>query len=184
MLWQKTTGPGYAAPAIVGKRLVMLHRVAGEEVVECLNAETGRRFWKFSYPTNYTDRFSYNGGPRASPVIAGGRVYTFGSQSKLHCFDLAGGEVIWKRDLAKDFRLRSNYFGAGCSPLIEGGLLILNIGVAGGPSVAAFDAKTGKLVWGAEKVWGASYASPVPAKVSRTTTRRPSSRSSGAESSS
>ena len=49
------------------------HRVEGDEVVDCLEADTGRRFWRFAYPSGYTDRYGYCDGPRASPVIAAGR---------------------------------------------------------------------------------------------------------------
>ena len=163
LIWQLATGSGYAAPTVVGERLIVFHRVGDEEVVECLHAESGRLYWRHGYPTTYRDRFGYNGGPRATPAVADGRVFTYGAQGKLHCLDLRTGHVYWRRDVAREFRLRTSFFGAGCSPLVEGGLAILNIGGRGGPSVVAFDARTGRLVWGAETQWGAGYASPVPA---------------------
>lgn len=165
LLWQVTKGPGYAAPSVAGERVVLFHRVGNEEVVECLHAERGDLYWQHGYPTTYRDRFGYNGGPRATPAIAAGRVFTYGAQGKLHCLDLRTGHLYWKRDVAREFDIRASFFGAGCSPLVADGLVVLNIGARRGPSVVAFDAKTGRLAWGAERTWGAGYASCVPATI-------------------
>jgi outer membrane protein assembly factor BamB len=165
LVWEATRGSGYAAPAILGERLVMFHRVGNEEVVECLHRETGERFWRFAYAAPYRDRYGYNDGPRAAPVIAGDSVYTLGVSNLLHCLELSTGRVRWSRDLAKDFKLKQNFFGCGATPLVDSGKLIVNVGAPGGPTVAAFDLQTGKLVWGAGKDWGQSYASPIPADV-------------------
>ncbi len=169
LLWQMAMGEGYAAPAVADGRLVVFHRLGDAEVVECLSPETGRLHWQHRYPTRYRDRFNYNGGPRATPTIAGGKVYTHGAEGRLHCLDLAGGDVLWQRDLRREFRTRPSFFGAGCSPLVEGGRVILNIGGdlldGGGPSVIALDANTGRLAWAAERRWGAGYAGCVPATV-------------------
>ncbi len=165
IVWEVAKGQGYSAPAIFGERLVLFHRVGDEEVVDCLDRETGRLFWRFSYPTAYGDRYGYSDGPRAGPAIdpASGRVYTYGAEGKLHCLDLATGHCYWRRDLLKEFKLEQNFFGVGAAPLIEGDVLIINVGADGGPSVAGFDLKTGKMLWGAGDKWGPSYAAPVPA---------------------
>jgi len=165
LLWEFARGTGYSSPAIQGERLVYLHRVAGEEIVECLRPEDGARYWKFAYPTAYTDRYGYNDGPRASPVIDADRVYTFGAEGKLHCLKLTTGQLIWKRDLVSEFKVTQNFFGVGSTPLLEGDRLIINVGAPGGPGVAAFDKMTGKMLWGCDEQWGASYSSPVPATI-------------------
>ena len=82
LVWEMKTGEGYSSPAIAGTRLVYLHRVGNEERVECLHPETGERYWKFPYPTKYRDRYGYSSGPRASPVIDGDYVYTYGAQGQ------------------------------------------------------------------------------------------------------
>ncbi len=165
LVWEMRKGTGYSSSAILGERLVYLHRVAGEEIVECLHPETGQRYWKFSYPTQFSDRYAYNNGPRASPVIDGDRVYTHGAEGKLHCLRLQTGQVYWKRDLSAEFKVPQDFFGVASTPLVEGDLLIVNVGAPGGPCAAAFDKRTGKMVWGAGDQWGPSYASPVPAVV-------------------
>ena len=165
LIWEFAKGTGYVSPAIAGQRLLFLHRLAGEEIVECLHAETGARNWQFRYPTDFEDRYGYNNGPRSSPVIDGARAYTVGAQGQLHCLDVETGKVIWKRDLDKEYRVPQDFFGRGSTPLIEGPLLIVSVGAPGGPCVVGFDKTTGSEVWRAGKEWGAGYASPVPAVV-------------------
>jgi outer membrane protein assembly factor BamB len=159
-IWEQRKGEGFAAPAVAGDRLVLFHRLGGEEVVDCLRATDGQRYWQFRYATGYRDRYGYNGGPRASPAIADGRVFVFGAEGRLHCLALADGRLLWRRDLHGEFGVRPNFFGVGASPLVEGGLVIVHLGK---PTVAAFDGRTGRLAWSAATEWGASYASPVPA---------------------
>src|SRR5207253_2709173 len=76
IVWEAKKGTGYCAPAIVGERLILFHRVGDEEVVDCLQSDTGLRFWQVKYATAYQDRYGYCDGPRASPVIDEGRVFT------------------------------------------------------------------------------------------------------------
>lgn len=163
LVWAMPKGEGYAAPVVAGERLVLFHRVGGEEVAECLHALDGRRFWRVAYPTTYRDRYGYNPGPRASPAISGGRVFTFGAEGRLQCVDLASGRVEWRRDLHAEFRVPRNFFGVGASTLVVGDVVIVQLGAPGGPGVAAFEVATGRLRWGAEREWGPSYATPVPA---------------------
>ncbi|MCH7814207.1 MAG: PQQ-like beta-propeller repeat protein [Planctomycetes bacterium] len=164
LVWEMETGEGYASPVVVGDRLVYFHRVGDRETVDCVKAETGQHLWRFEYPSKYKDRYGFNGGPRASPVIDGGRVYTFGAEGMLHCLDLATGSEIWKLDATERFKIPPHYFGVGSTPLVEGDLLIVQVGGAEGPCVAAFNKTDGKIAWTAGR-WRASYASPVPAVV-------------------
>ena len=163
VVWEMKKGTGYAAPALVDGRLILLHRVGDEEVIECLDAFTGDRYWRFAYPTNYEDRYGYCDGPRASPAVANGMVFAIGAEGKLHCLKLATGQLLWQRDLMAEFKLTQNFFGVGASPLVEGNLLIVNVGAPNGPCAAGFDTRTGRMVWGAGSEWGPSYATPTPA---------------------
>ena len=165
LVWEHERGTGYASPAIAGDRLLFVHRVGNEEIVECLFPETGAVRWQFRYATAYEDRYGYNNGPRSSPVVDGQRVYTTGAEGKMHCLDLASGKVVWKRDLRVDYKVPQDFFGTASTPLVEGPLLIVNVGAPGGPTVAGLDKATGREVWRAGKDWGPSYASPVPAVV-------------------
>jgi outer membrane protein assembly factor BamB len=165
LVWEFAKGTGYSSPAIVGDRLFFLHRVADEEIVECLHAESGAKQWQFRYPTDFEDRYGYNNGPRSSPVIDGDRVFAVGAQGQLHCLNMQSGRQIWRRHLASDYKVRQDFFGTASTPLVEQSLLIVNVGAPGGPCVVALDKTTGGEVWRAGKEWGPSYASPVPATV-------------------
>lgn len=162
LLWEMRKGTGYSAPAVAGNRLVYLHRLGDQELIECLRPETGEPLWQRSYPTTFSDRYGYNNGPRASAVIDGERVYTYGAQGILHSLELASGAVLWRRNLAKDFKVPQDFFGTATTPLVEGDLLVVAVGAPGGPTVVALDKTTGETRWRAGKEWGPSYASPFP----------------------
>jgi outer membrane protein assembly factor BamB len=165
LVWEFPRGSGYSSPAVAGGRLVLLHRVGDEEAVECLHPETGASVWRFKYPTTYRDRYGYNDGPRSSPVIDGDLVYAVGAEGKLHALNVASGKLVWKRDLRSEYKVPQDFFGTASTPLVEGRLLIINVGAPGGPTVVGLDKTTGSEVWRAGKDWGPSYASPVPAVV-------------------
>lgn len=163
LVWEVEKGGGYAAPAVIGERVILFHRVGDEEVVECLQAETGQRFWKRSYPSAYRDRYGFGNGPRCQPISDGNYVYTLGVEAIFSCWELVTGQLLWQRDLKAEFDLTLDFFGVGTTPLLEGNLVIINIGATDGPCVAAFDKGTGAMVWGTGDQWGPSYASPIPA---------------------
>ncbi len=166
LVWEVESGTGYSSIAIAENRLILFSRVFDEEVVDCLDAETGLRLWRFSYAVEYSDKYGFNSGPRASPIISNGAVYTYGVQGKLNCLNLKTGALVWVRDLNADFDVPSNYFGVGSTPLGDGDRLIINVGGKGGPSVVSLDKRTGKTVWETRgENWGASYATPVPATI-------------------
>ena len=168
LLWEMAKGSGYSSPSVAGDLLVYFHRVGDEEVVLCLDAETGVRRWRFAYPTRYRDRYGYSNGPRATPVIEARRVTTLGAEGMLHCLDIDSGKQFWTRNLQRDFRQPSGFFGVTASPLLEGGLLIVNVGAPqadDGACVVAFDKLTGETRWQSGNQWGASYASPMPATI-------------------
>ncbi len=167
-VWEMEKGSGYTSPVIVDGKLVLFDRIGDEEIVDCLEPETGKRFWQYGYPVVYSDRYGFNNGPRASAVIDSGKVYTLGVTSKLSCLDLATGSLLWQRELMVEFDRASFFFGHGACPLIHDGKLIVPLGTNGmekGLSVVAFDQHNGKLLWSAEHEWNASYASPIIAEL-------------------
>ncbi|MEQ8764611.1 MAG: PQQ-binding-like beta-propeller repeat protein [Planctomycetota bacterium] len=163
LVWDLKTGDGYASPSIAGDSLVLFHRLGDEEIVDRLDPETGERYWRQSYPTEYIDDFGYSGGPKCSPILEGDLCWTYGIEGVLTALHLPSGTVLWQRNLSKDFEIPKGFFGVGAPPLLWGDELIINIGVPGGPCVAGFDKKTGRLLWGAGSSYLASYASPSPA---------------------
>jgi outer membrane protein assembly factor BamB len=161
LVWAKKVGEGYSGPVVAGNRLILLHRVGDSEIVECLDAASGKERWKFAYPTSYQDQVGKGDGPRATPVVSGRHVYTLGAEGRLHCLDLATGAKVWERQIMTEYKVRQNYFGVGATPLVEGKLLLVNVG-GKSAGIVAFDLATGREVWKATGD-GASYASPVAA---------------------
>lgn len=147
ILWEKQIGTGYGAPSVLGEQLVVHHRVADEEIVDSLQAATGAKIWRYAYATDYRDPYAYNNGPRCSPVLTQDRCYTFGAEGKLLCLDIHTGGKIWMRDTNAEFALGDWFFGIGCTPILEGNLLIALVGGHPDSGVVAFDAETGQTVW-------------------------------------
>ena len=167
VLWARDIGSGYAGPVIAGERLILFHRMANEEIVECLGAADGKPLWKFTYPTAFEDDFGKGDGPRATPAVAGNSVVTHGADGWLHALDLDTGKKRWGRNLTKDYAVPPSYFGVGSSPLVLGDRVLVNVG-GKQAGIVAFALDTGKELWRATGD-GASYASPTLAKVGEVT---------------
>lgn len=147
LVFEKQVGAGYSAPSIRGDLMVVHHRIGGEEIVEACSATTGATIWKHAYPSSFRDPFGYNNGPRCSPLLTADRCYTFGAEGVLACLDLANGRALWQRATLKDFDVPEAFFGAGSSPVLEDGLIFVQVGGQPDSGVVAFDAKTGATVW-------------------------------------
>lgn len=159
VLWRKPVGEGFSGAVVQAGRLILFHRLNSRERVECLEVQTGRTQWQYDYPTDYRDDFGFDGGPRATPSVWEGKVYTFGAQGVLHCLELANGRKIWSVKTHEKFGVRKGFFGAACSPLVEDGRLFLNVGGRERAGLVAFDARTGRVLWTATDD-EASYSSP------------------------
>lgn len=166
VVWEKEVGEGYSGPVIAGGRLILFHRVGEKDVVDCLDAATGKERWKFAYPTMYRDRYGKGDGPRSTPLIAGNHVYTLGAEGQLHSLELDTGKKVWSRSLESEYNPPPSFFGVATSPLLEGDLLLVNVG-GRGAGIVAFDKDTGKEVWKATDQ-AASYSSPVAATIDGT----------------
>lgn len=164
-LWSRRVGEGYGAPVISHGKLVIFHRVDDDEVIECVNAEDGSQvIWKHGYRTGYVDQYGYNGGPRSSATINEDRVYTYGAEGVLTCLDFQSGELIWQRPVNREYKVPQGFFGVGTAPVIEGNLVLLNVGGPNGAGIVAFDKGTGKTVWKTSNDQ-ASYSTPIIATV-------------------
>ena len=162
-VWRRPVGEGFAGPAVADGRVLLFHRVDGREVLEGLDAASGEPLWRHAAPTAYRDDFGFDEGPRAVPVAAGGRVFTFGAQGRLSAVDLETGALLWEVDTAERFGVRKGFFGAAGSPVVEDGRVIANVG-GGDAGIAAFDAASGDVLWTAT-THEASYSSGVAADI-------------------
>jgi outer membrane protein assembly factor BamB len=163
VVWKKDVGEGFAGPVVSGGKLILFHRLQGREIIECLDAATGKNVWSQEYPTAYRDDFGFDEGPRSAPVIAGGVVYAFGAEGVLTAVDFATGKRLWQVAAHQKFRSPKGWFGSAGSPLVEGGKVLVNVG-APDAGIVAFDAATGNVVWKATSD-EASYSSPTVATI-------------------
>lgn len=147
VVWKKRIGTGYSAPSVRGNRLVVHHRPAGDEIVECFEASSGRPLWKYPYPSDFRDPYGYNNGPRCTPLLTEKRCYTFGAEGKLLCLNLETGKKVWERDTAADFEVANAFFGVGATPILEDNLLLVMVGGHPTSGMVAFDADSGKTIW-------------------------------------
>ena len=166
-VWSTPIGEGYAGPAVakVNSRwsVFVTDRIfkqrVGYERVLCLDAETGEPIWQHEYPVEYS--VSYPAGPRSTPVINDGRVYTLGAQGHFFCFDAATGNVLWSKNFVKDYGTKLATWGMVAAPLVDGDQLITLVGGQKDSLVVSFDKATGKELWRALNDRAVGYAPPV-----------------------
>lgn len=162
-LWKIKVGAGRAGPVVSGNKVLLHHRIDNEEILDALDVETGKTLWRSSHACTYVDSYGMDPGPKSTPTIIDGKVYTYGIQGLLACTDFETGKNIWKVDTLKQYQSKKGFFGRCSSPLVENGLVLLNLGgrhQGKGAGVAAFKVDSGKLVWHATDHEG-SYASPI-----------------------
>lgn len=173
-LWDCELGIGFAPPVVSGGRLFHFDRFGDDARLTCRDATTGKQLWKFEYPTDYEDRYGYEPGPRACPMVDGDRVYTFGAEGMLHCLKVDDGKVLWKFDTKDKYRFHQNFFGVGSVPVVDGDLLLVPVGGSekgqrpvdfrevkpNGTGIVAFDKKTGAVKYEALDEL-ASYSNPI-----------------------
>jgi len=163
-LWKRDVGAGFSGVAVAGNRVILFHRVNAEEIIESIDAATGKTQWRHPYPTGYRDDFGFSEGPRAVPTIDGERVFTYGAEGTLTGVRLDTGARIWTVDARKQFGIRKEFFGAACSPVVAGDRLLMNIGGADNAGLVAIDKATGKTLWKG-LTHESGYASPVVAEI-------------------
>jgi outer membrane protein assembly factor BamB len=164
VLWKVDVGQGFSAPVVARGRVILFHRREKQAIVEALEEDTGKRIWSAGYPTDYRDDFGFDEGPRAAPAVAGERIYTFGAEGVLQALDFSTGKRLWSVDTRQKFDAPKGFFGAACSPLVDDGRVLMNIGGPNGAGIGAFDAATGKVLWTATND-EAGYSAPVVATI-------------------
>jgi outer membrane protein assembly factor BamB len=148
-LWRKPIGGGYAGIAVSAGRVYTMDRQTKPREVEralCLDASNGKTLWTYAYPVRY-GKLDYGNGPRSTPTVHSGRVYTLGAVGHLHCFEARTGKVVWSVDTVKQLNARIPTWGDACSPLIDGERLIVQIGGQPDACLVALERATGKVVW-------------------------------------
>ena len=156
-------GIGHSSPVVDAGRVFIHTREGDREVVRALDVQTGKQIWRDEYAAPYTMNPAARGhgpGPKSTPAVAGGRVFTFGITGVLSAYDAATGKVLWRTDPPAE----PIEFGTAMSPIVVGQTVIAHIGAYDKGALTAFDVSTGKPRW----QWtgdGPAYASPVLADI-------------------
>lgn len=161
VLWRARIKGGYSGPAVADGLVYVTDfvtdvdtkklndpskrpEIKGKERVLCLNAEDGKEVWKHEYECEYA--ISYPAGPRCTPTVHHGKVYTLGAEGNLYCLDAKKGTVVWSKNFAKDYGAKTAVWGYASHPLVDDNRLICVVG-GEGSLVVAFDKDTGKELW-------------------------------------
>lgn len=164
-VWEAKVGSGFAGVAVADGIAVLFHRLGDDDTLSTYDAASGKPLWSKGFPTDFQPQIGDDNGPRAVPTIHKGRIYAFAGAGGLYCANLKTGDVLWQRQTHKEFRAPAGYFGAGSAPLVEGKVVIVNVGGdKDGAGIVAFDLDTGETVWKATSEQ-ASYSSPLVAIV-------------------
>ena len=161
-VWRRPLGAGYSSIAVVDDRAYTMFADAEGEYVVALATADGNTVWQFRVG-DFVDSELGDGGPRSTPTVADGIVYTVSSQSKLIALRASSGTVIWEVDLSATGPVPR--FGYSMSPLVANGQVIVEMGKREeGPGVTAFDRVDGSPVWSA-LTGPAGYSSPIAVTV-------------------
>jgi len=158
-LWRQPIGEGWSGFAVVGPHAVTQEQRGEHELVSCYERTTGKLIWVHSDTARHDDPLG-GPGPRATPTIARGRVFSLGATGLLNALDLENGEVLWSVDIMADNAASPPPYGIAASPLVLGSLVIVPAGGPGGRSLVAYEFETGTRVWsgGSHR---AAYSSPL-----------------------
>jgi outer membrane protein assembly factor BamB len=161
--WRVEIGAGQSSPVVAGNSVFLFSREKDDEVAHALDLQSGRLLWRRGYAAPYDvypGAASYGTGPRSTPVVSDGRLFTLGIGGVLSAFDAANGQVLWQKDFAGRFPASAPPFGTSMSPLMAGGLLIVHAGGHEGGALIAFEPATGHEKWSLAGE-GPSYSSPI-----------------------
>ena len=165
--WSVEVGAGYSSPVVANGLVYQLSREEDEEQVRCLELQTGKTIWHASYPASggvHRAAAAHGIGPKSTPVIARGKLYTLGIGSILSCFKAETGELLWRKSFDGQFPQPAPSCGTSMSPLIEGNLCIVHVGLDRRGALYAFDADTGQQRWEYAGD-GPGYGSPIVASL-------------------
>jgi outer membrane protein assembly factor BamB len=169
-VWRLSVGGGYSGPISDGERVYLHSRIGEEEIVSCVRLTTGETVWLDSYAAAgrvHPAGAAHGLGPKSTPALKDGRLYTLGIGSILSCFDAVDGRLNWRKDFSSEFSRPAPSCGTSMSPLMVDDLCLVHVGVDRKGRMIAFDAKTGEERWSYDGD-GPGYGSPIVATLDGT----------------
>jgi outer membrane protein assembly factor BamB len=157
--WEVTVGAGHASPVVAGNRVVLHSRQGTREMVTAYDLQSGKQLWQDGIEAPYTVNSAaaaHGPGPKSTPAIAGGRVFTLGISGIFSAHDLNSGKLLWRKNAPKTLPL----YGTASSPIVDGSLVIAFLGGQNAGALTAMDTGTGAVKW-EWKGDGPGYSSPI-----------------------
>ena len=164
VLWRTPLGEGFSSIAIARGAVYTMFAEGKDEYAVCLDAATGQERWRVKTGSNFSDWQGGNG-PRSTPIIDKERAFFLGANGQLYAIDVEDGEIVWSHHFQTEFISDPPHWGFSTSPLLEGELLVVEVGGSSGKSFIAFDKTTGRVAWTSQDD-APSYASPIAITVS------------------
>jgi len=154
-LWRRPIGPGWSSFAVGGDLLYTQEQRGDEEVVSCYNVTNGEPVWRHSDAARFWES-NAGAGPRATPTLSDGRVYTFGATGIVNALDAGDGSVVWSRNAGSDTGAKIPGWGFASSPMVVNDVVI----VAASGRLVAYDIASGNPRWFGPTGGGGGYSSP------------------------
>ncbi|MEO2026600.1 MAG: PQQ-binding-like beta-propeller repeat protein [Fuerstiella sp.] len=161
--WQVEVGTGYGSPLVSDGRVYQHARQGDDEVVWCFDLDTGNVKWhqKYVVPFKASPGGEWHGtGPKSSPVLADGRIFTMSITGNLSAWSADSGDLLWRSDYGSQFDKNRPNWGVSTSPIVDGNRVIVHFGNDGEGALVALDVNSGKEVW-SQGHDGPSYSSPL-----------------------
>ncbi|WP_404305638.1 PQQ-binding-like beta-propeller repeat protein [Neorhodopirellula lusitana] len=162
-MWQVDVGTGYGSPLVVEDRVYQHARQGNDEVLQCLELATGKQIWKQIHAVPFQASSGgerHGNGPKSSPIIADGRIFTMSSLGEISAWDAGSGDLLWRRDYRERFPKNHPNWGASTSPIVDGDRVIAHVGNDDEGALIALDVETGNELW-SQGNDGAAYSSPL-----------------------
>jgi outer membrane protein assembly factor BamB len=162
-IWRRSIGEGWSAFSVSSGYAFTMEQLGPHETTICYELKTGEPVWAHQEKVRFEESMG-DDGPRSTPTIADGRVFSLGATGILSCLDARTGELIWGMDVLSEAGHDVPKWAKSCSPLVVDDKVLVTLGEKAEKNLAAINVRNGKLIWRSGD-YPSSYASPVVAEL-------------------